>query len=77
MSIHQHVVDDTLQSMGNRDESVFIRVSQDEKVLFKRGSEEDDLSLSDWFRKLGKKRLKELGIGPEATRKARQPNKAG
>ena len=45
-----------------REESIFIRVSVEEKAALMDGAATDDRPLSDWLRSLGKKRLKELDL---------------
>lgn len=57
--------------MAAREESIFVRASGAEKDAFKRGAEADDLSLSDWLRKLAKKRLIELQIEIKSSGKKR------
>lgn len=66
----------TMMEMPAREDSIFVRVSTAEKEALKEGADRDDLSLSDWLRKLGKKRLQELGIELQKTpAKKRAPKK--
>lgn len=62
MTIQSQYFAGTMTEMPAREDSIFVRVSTSEKEAFREGADTDDLSLSDWLRKLAKKRVQELGI---------------
>lgn len=63
MNLHSQAQLDTLVTVASaREDSIFIRVSEEEKAALMDGAAADDRPLSDWLRNLGKQRLRELDL---------------
>lgn len=57
-----HLIDFVYSMRDPKNVAINIRVSEAEREAFQRAATLDDQSVSDWLRKLGKRRVEELGL---------------